>query len=350
MTTLTEKIWQEFFIEEIFNILPGKRLTKADMIAGDTPFIGASDSNNGVTCFVGNDNDSADENFLSVSYNGSVCQCFYHPYRCLCSDDVKRFHLKNRAGNKYIYLFMKSIIEKQRGKYNYGYKFNETRMRRQKIMLPVNDKGEPDYNFMENYVRAVEEKQLQRYRDYVQALDAAKIPPLNEKIWRPFFIKDLFVTIRNGLQVPTGAYVSKEHLIEGDTPRITVTGNNNGVYGFYHSTDKNYKVHENFISVSFLGDCFYHPYKASLDMKVHCLKLADRELNRFVALFLIRMFKQMTAVFNYGDQLSSKDIVNKKIQLPINDSGAPDFEYMEAYVKNSMAAQYRKYLEYLGDD
>ncbi|MBR0288175.1 MAG: restriction endonuclease subunit S, partial [Selenomonadaceae bacterium] len=227
MTTLTEKIWQEFFIEEIFNILPGKRLTKADMIAGDTPFIGASDSNNGVTCFVGNDNDSADENFLSVSYNGSVCQCFYHPYRCLCSDDVKRFHLKNRAGNKYIYLFMKSIIEKQRGKYNYGYKFNETRMRRQKIMLPVNDKGEPDYNFMENYVRVVEEKQLQRYRDYVQALDAAKIPPLNEKIWRPFFVSDLF-------RLEMGKSKGLNHL-EQDEQGISylgATNRNNGVLTF----------------------------------------------------------------------------------------------------------------------
>ncbi|MBQ3336988.1 MAG: restriction endonuclease subunit S, partial [Selenomonadaceae bacterium] len=120
LPALDEKIWRPFFIEEIFDILPGKRLTKAEMIAGNTPFIGASDSNNGVTAFVGNNNDSADENFLSVSYNGSVCQCFYHPYRCLCSDDVKRFHLKNRAGNKYIYLFLANSIKQQKSKYNYG--------------------------------------------------------------------------------------------------------------------------------------------------------------------------------------------------------------------------------------
>ncbi len=159
-------------------------------------------------------------------------------------------------------------------------------------------------------------------------------PPLAAKHWREFFIRDIFDTIRNGKQVPTGAYITKENLQSGQTPRITVTANNNGVYDFYGSADKNYKVYENFISVSFLGDAFYHSYAASLDMKVHCLKLVGVELNRYIALFLTQMLKQMTQVFNYGDQLSSTDIVSKKILLPVTDGGAPDFEYMAAYVRN----------------
>ena len=180
--TTNEKLWRPFFIEEIFEIKPGRRLTKAEMIDGDTPFIGASDSNNGVTAFVGNDNDSADENFLSVSYNGSVCQCFYQPYRCLCSDDVKRFHLKNRAGNKYIYLFLATSIKQQKDKYNYGYKFNEARMRRQKILLPVKDDGSPDYEFMENYMRRVEAEQLKQYREIVSICPPpVTIQPLSQK-------------------------------------------------------------------------------------------------------------------------------------------------------------------------
>ena len=343
MTTLTEKIWQEFFIEEIFNILPSKRLTKADMIAGDTPFIGASDSNNGVTCFVGNDNDSADENFLSVSYNGSVCQCFYHPYRCLCSDDVKRFHLKNRAGNKYIYLFMKSIIEKQRGKYNYGYKFNETRMRRQKIMLPVNDKGEPDYNFMENYVRAVEEKQLQRYRDYVQALDAAKIPPLNEKIWRPFFISDLF-------RLETGKSKGLNHLEEDEQgiSYLGATNRNNGVLTFV-------KPVENLIQrgncIAFIrngeGSIGYSIYKREDFIATSDITCGYANfLNEFVGMFITTVADKVRGKYSFNYKRSDTRLKREKLMLPINDDGEPDFDYMEAYVKNFMAAQYRKYLKW----
>ena len=48
-------------------------------------------------------------------------------------------------------------------------------MRRQKIMLPVNDSGEPDFDFMENYMRDIEAKQLQRYREYI-----LNLPPPRE--------------------------------------------------------------------------------------------------------------------------------------------------------------------------
>ena len=160
---LENKIWNEFFIEDIFEIKPGKRLTKDKMTTGETPFIGASDSNNGITQFVGNENISADENVLGVNYNGSVVENFYHPYRCIFSDDVKRFKLKTYDGNQFTYLFLKTIILQQKIKYTYGYKFNESRMKKQKIMLPVNSAGAPDFEYMEAYSRNIFAQVLKRY-------------------------------------------------------------------------------------------------------------------------------------------------------------------------------------------
>jgi len=133
------------------------------MKTGNRPFIGASDSNNGVTAFVSNTNDSLDYNVLGVNYNGSVVESFYHPYEAIFSDDVKRLHLKDRAGNKYIYLYLKNSIIQQKVKFQYGYKFNEKRMLRQTIMLPSTPKGEPDFAYMENYMRLIEQKLLLNY-------------------------------------------------------------------------------------------------------------------------------------------------------------------------------------------
>lgn len=48
MLNLHDRAWKEFYIKDIFSISPGKRLTKSDMIVGNKPFIGATDSNNGV--------------------------------------------------------------------------------------------------------------------------------------------------------------------------------------------------------------------------------------------------------------------------------------------------------------
>lgn len=162
--------WNNFPIADVFDIKSGKRLTKADMKMGNTPFISAADNNNGVTNFISNSNESLDKNVLGVNYdgNGGMVISFYHPYDCIFSDSVKRFHFKNTKDNKYAFLFAKVSILKQRDKYRYGYKFNETRMKKQQIMLPVDSNGEPDYKFMEDYMKYLEQKKLLEYLDYIK--------------------------------------------------------------------------------------------------------------------------------------------------------------------------------------
>ena len=167
MKQLNELSWKPFDICDIFSINAGVRLTKSDMLPGTRPFIGATDSNNGITKFVSNSNPSLDSNVLGVNYNGSVVENFYHPYESIFSDDVKRLHLLNHEDNKYVLLFMKSVILKQQVKYQYGYKFNGERMRKQKIMLPVTESGQPDYAFMETYMKDVEKRLLTQYKAYL---------------------------------------------------------------------------------------------------------------------------------------------------------------------------------------
>ena len=163
---LDEKEWDAFKLTDVFKINPGKRLTVSDMKMGNTPFIGASDSNNGITNFISNRNASFDRNVLGVNYNGSVVENFYHPYDCLFSDDVKRFHLKNWKDGKFILLFMKGIILQQKSKFLYAYKFNEKRMKNQSIMLPVDGNGAPDYSYMEQYIKNIFYKKAKEYLDF----------------------------------------------------------------------------------------------------------------------------------------------------------------------------------------
>lgn len=162
----TQIKWAVFAIEEVCEILSGVRLTKQDMMVGNMPFVGASDSNNGITAFVANQNSSLDKNVLGVNYNGSVVENFYHPYECLFSDDVKRLKIKSENADKYAYLFLKAMILQQKSKYQYGYKFNATRMSRQKIMLPENENGQPDWVYMSNYMQQIELRQIMRYLSF----------------------------------------------------------------------------------------------------------------------------------------------------------------------------------------
>lgn len=172
---LDEKEEAEFPLNDIFTVGAGKRLETRNKIPGTRPFIGATDNGNGVTGFVGNDNASKDSNVLGVNYNGAPCIAFYHPYECIFTDDVKRLHLRNYKNNKFVLLFFASIFAQQRSKYSYGYKFKEKRMLRQKLMLPITDSGEPDYEYMEQYSKNMMLRKYQQYLEFIHRQNVAEV-------------------------------------------------------------------------------------------------------------------------------------------------------------------------------
>ncbi len=139
--------------------------------------------------------------------------------------------------------------------------------------------------------------------------------------------------------IGTGAYINKQVFKEGNTPRITVKGKNNGIFAKYTDVEnRNYRTFENFISYSFLGTSFYHPYKASLDMKVHAIQTLKYKLNHYSGLFLVLVLLK-TFAQDFDDQTSSTDLKESEIYLPAktinfdDDIYEPDWAKMENYVK-----------------
>lgn len=158
---------------------------------------------------------------------------------------------------------------------------------------------------------------------------------LDIKQWKVFKIEDLFITEKKGkkVNVPTGASVAQKNLKNGEIPKISVSGINNGIVGYYQSDDKNFRTYKNFISVSFLSTVFYHPYEANLDMKVHCLKPIGKELNIYTGEFLVTVIKKSLKNYSYSDQISSSVLPKIKIKLPVDLNGNVDWFYMEEYMK-----------------
>ena len=160
---------------------------------------------------------------------------------------------------------------------------------------------------------------------------------INTDNWKSFKVSDIFITEKHGskIQTPTGAMMKKKELQDGNTPRVTVSNYNNGITGYYADSDnKNYRTYENFISVSFLGTVFYQPEKVSLDMKVHCLKPLAHELNVYTATYIVSIIRKAISNYAYSDQLSSTILAELEFKLPATKEGQPDWEYMEAYMKN----------------
>lgn len=151
--------------------------------------------------------------------------------------------------------------------------------------------------------------------------------------WREFKLIEHF-------DIGTGATCKAKDLVQvaqGGIPRISVKGIDNGIQGYFKDIDsKDYRVNENFISFSFLGTCFYHPYKASLDMKVHTIKPKYYTLNLFSGLFLVNVLKNSFRGI-YGDQISSSDLKTESIKLPVDSQGNINWHFMEESIKKTKA-------------
>lgn len=157
-----------------------------------------------------------------------------------------------------------------------------------------------------------------------------KMISLNE--WKDVEIKDFCIINDKTNKVPTGVNIPTKELLNGNIPKISASGINNGVVGYYSSKHKNFRIYENFISVSFLGSVFYHEKQAFLDMKVHCIKPKEYTLNKYSALFLVTVIKKTIESCSYSDQISAEVLTNLKIKLPFKD-GKIDWQFMEEFEK-----------------
>lgn len=171
--SLTDREWKWFRFDEIFKICKGFYNKKPENDPkGDIPFIGATDSNNGITSFTNLQtvmestktgelpNSPIEEKLFSggcitVSNNGSVGYAFYQPIKFTCSHDVNPLYLLARPMNQYIGIFLCTLISLDRYRWNYGRKWRPFRMPSSLIKLPVNSIGEPDWDFMENYIKGL---------------------------------------------------------------------------------------------------------------------------------------------------------------------------------------------------
>lgn len=348
MQSLDEKEWAEFTLSDIFTVGAGKRLETRNKIPGTRPFIGATDNGNGITGYVANDNASKDSNVLGVNYNGAPCIAFYHPYECILSDDVKRLHLKAHEDNEFVLLFYVAIFAQQKVKYSYGYKFKEQRMLRQKLMLPVNDAGEPDYEYMAEYTRQKREAMLEKYREYVEARvaelgDIVDVPALDEKEWVEFRIGDLFEVSR-----PTAR--NKDNYRAGGAPFVASGSVNNGVMKLCEPLDDEPLDKGGCITVSPVdGSTFYQPmdFLGRGGAGSSILMLRSDNSNLYCGQFMARAIQQTCSKYTYGHMGNKDSIKRERIMLPVDDAGEPDFAYMEQYAKNMMLRKYRQYLAFL---
>lgn len=152
----TEKKWCEYKMGDLFRFVKGRRLTKADMIDGQTNYLGAISENNGVRQHIQVEpEDISPANCITVNYNGSVGEAFYQKEPFWASDDVNILYADGWVMNKYNALFITTVIKANRYRFSYGRKWTLEKMKETIIKLPCKSDGSPDFEYMEEYMKAL---------------------------------------------------------------------------------------------------------------------------------------------------------------------------------------------------
>lgn len=344
---LDAKRWKEFFISDLFKVFLPAGDTQADKCEpGNLPLVSAGSTSNGVCKFIKHGDEKSklyNGNLISVDMFG---QAFFHPYKFYCASHGRVNLLKpiEDLDAKPLQFICVSINTATNGKFSYNQMCSSKRIARLPILLPVNDADEPDYEYMEAYISNIEEKILESYRDYVQVAEAAQVSPLNEKIWRPFFVGDLF-------KLETGKSKGLNHLKEDEhgISYLGATNRNNGVLAFVNPV-------ENLIQrgncIAFIrngeGSIGYSVYKREDFIATSDITCGYADfLNEYIGLFITTVADKVRGKYNFNYKRSDTRLRREKLMLPVTDDGNPDFDYMDAYIRNETAKIYRRYLAYV---
>ncbi|MCQ2627725.1 restriction endonuclease subunit S [Helicobacter pylori] len=304
---------------------------------------------------------------------------FYRSFAYKMVTHARVFSLKPKFEiNHKIGLFLSTLFFGYPKKFGYENMCSWVKIKNDKVILPLKPTAKTqtlediDFDFMEKFIAELEQCRLAELEAYLKATwlsnttlssdEENALNVFNNKnsgggggntpcglTWQSFKLGDLF-------EIYTGSLLSQEDLAKGDIVRISVKSDNNGVYGHF-DTLKNKKARhfENFISVNFFGNCFYHPYLASVEMKVHVLKLKNRILTKRIGLFLANQLnKCFYGQFTYGTQLSSSKLKhnNFKIQLPLKPTAKTqtlddiDFDFMHTLINALMKQTIQGVVQY----
>lgn len=166
--------WKDFKIENLFFIKKvfGKPINTYKK--GLIPYISTSSENNGVIDFIISNNDNIFSRKKAISIDPIKGKAFYHNYDFVGRgfSEASINLLYNKYLNKYIGFFICTCIEKSSFmkasfmKASYGNLYNSRRLSESKILLPIDEKGEPNWQFMEDYIKQQQRVQYKKIIDY----------------------------------------------------------------------------------------------------------------------------------------------------------------------------------------
>lgn len=338
---LTDREWQEFFIageNGIFDISTTKSgidKNKLNAVSGNVPYITRSDINNGINMFVSDKQAKKykkDEgNVITIGLDTQTVfyqkNAFYtgQNIQILCSDYL----------NYWVAMFVIPLLQIQMKKFSWGSTGATLgRLKRTKIMLPVDSDGIPDWRFMENFIRQKETAQTEKLVIYYTKR-AMELMIQTESIgnveWKEFEVGSLF----DFESKPSKGLNHLDKCETGGTNYVGATNRNNGVLDYVANNEKiTYRGN----AIAFIrngeGAMGYSVYKAENFIATQDVSVGyNKNLNCYNGLFITTVADTIRGKYNFGYKRNQNRLSKEKLRLPVDSGGLPDWQFMENFIK-----------------
>ena len=317
---------------------------------GHTAYITRRERDNGLDGFIDYDDKSyMNKKFPVITIGNETAQPFVHSYPFYTGTNINILSPRSHA-SKYALMFIAECFRMQKIKYSYAYAASATRLNNQIIKLPINESGQPDYLFMEKFIRSHERKLIREYLQVISAkinnhpLSQRELLDLDNKQYGKFVIGDLFTLI-------PGKSKGANHLVKASKgiSYLGATNRNNAVLDFV-STDKNLIQEGN--CIAFIrngeGSIGYSVYKQEDFISTSDITVGYAPfLDRYTGIFITTVADKVRGKYNFNYKRSASRLKKEMIQLPIDDNGQPDYLFMKNFIQAHEYNLIQEYLHYI---
>lgn len=272
----------------------------------------------------------------AITVGDTTATCFYQDEQFITGDHMVVVRADGWL-NKYTAIYIVALLTNEQYKYSYGRAFLMDRIKETILKLPADSDGNPDWQFMESYIKSLHHKPLTTKNRSGMA------PDLDLHSWKRFYLGRIF-DIRKGKRLTSAEQE------EGENIYIGAIDSNNGVANYIAQAP----IHAgNTISLSYngsVGEAFYQPEPYWATDDVNALYSKYDGFNVYIGLFLAATIRQEKYRFSYGRKWTLDNMKATDICLPIqygsdgfpvidethkySDAGfIPDWQFMEDYIK-----------------
>ncbi|MFW0111267.1 N-6 DNA methylase [Rothia sp. CCM 9416] len=155
---LNNSNWSEFKISDYFEVSPPEVRSVNNYDNGDMPFVSTSDFNNGVVSYLSPHDDDDFEQGGCITVSPLTGASFYQSKNFLARGGAgSSISILRRVGlTEESALFICSVIEATSKQFGYTDQLSKSKLRNLEIKLPKNSQGDPDWEYMGEYIKKLQ--------------------------------------------------------------------------------------------------------------------------------------------------------------------------------------------------